>query len=291
MREHSVRLETGRKLLVREDGKPDGIPVFSLHGTPGCRLMPNLFTDDAATKGIRLISYDRPGYGGSTPAPGRRVVDVASDVAAIADELGLEKFGVWGVSGGGAPALACAAALPKRVLGAASLAGFAPYGADGLDYFAGMGELNIAEFQLMLKDRPAWEAMSRQARDALIATTPDQLRDRWSSLLSEVDRKSLTEEVVAWLISGIKEGLRTGDAGLRDDSLSLAMPWGFDLREIHVPVQIWHGGQDRFVPFSHGQWLAARIPGADVHLEPDEGHLTIVFRHLPDVEAWLASKC
>jgi pyruvate/2-oxoglutarate dehydrogenase complex dihydrolipoamide acyltransferase (E2) component len=120
--------------------------------------------------------------------------------------------------------------------------------------------------------------------------TPEQLREGFSSLCSEVDRAALTDEVVAYLIESGREGLRPGDAGMRDDNLSTILPWGFDLGAIRVPVQIWHGGQDRFVPVTHGEWLGARIPNAEVHLEPEEGHLTTFVRRVPAVQGWLADR-
>lgn len=290
MTEHTVRLGSGRKLQVREEGDTKGVPIFALHGTPGSRVMYPPHSTDAAKQGIRLISYDRPGYGGSAPNPGRRVGDVAGDVAAVADALGIDRFAVWGHSGGGAPALACAALLEKRVVGAASLAGAAPYPAEGLDWLAGTGELNEDDFRLMLRDRRAWEMKSRSDRNEMLSWTPDQLRAGLASLCSEVDRRALTDEVVDFLIQSGREALRPGDEGMRDDSLSTILPWGFDLAKIRVPVQVWHGGQDRFVPVTHGQWVSARIPNAEAHLEQDQGHITMFLQRVPAAHAWLRAK-
>lgn len=290
MKEQAVRPEPGRKLQVREEGDPTGKPVFVLHGTPGSRLMYGPIVADAAKKGLRLISYDRPGYGGSTPQPGRRVVDTAADVAAIAAALGLERFGVWGHSGGGAPALACAAVLGSRVVGAASLSGVAPYPAEGLDWIAGSGELNETDFRLMLRDRNAWEIKNRKDREEMLNWNADQLREGLASLCSDVDKQALTDEFVAFLLAQGREGLRPGNEGMKDDNLSEIKPWGFDLAKIRVPVQIWHGGRDRFVPVTHGQWVSARIPNADVHLERDQGHLTVFLRRVPLAQSWLAAK-
>ena len=241
-------------------------------------------------KGIRLISYDRPGYGGSPEQPGRRIVDVAADVAGIADSLRIDRFGVWGHSGGGAPALACAATLGRRVVGAVCSAGVAPYPAEGLDWLAGTGELNAEDFRLMLSDRRAWEEKNRKDRADMMSWNPDQLRQGLTSLCSEVDRQALTDELVEFLIRQGREGLRPGEAGMRDDNLSTILPWGFDFAQIRVPVQVWHGGQDLFVPVAHGRWVAARIPDADVHIEPNEGHITTFVRTIPVAQSWLAAK-
>jgi len=275
---------------VREEGDPKGHPVFALHGTPASRLIYGPIAADAAKKGIRLISYDRPGYGGSTPRPGRRIVDSAADVAAIADALQIDRFGVWGHSGGGAPALACAATLEGRVVGACSLSGVAPYPAEGLDWLAGTGELNVEDFRLMLKDREAWETKSRNDRAEMLSWDVSRLREGLASVCSEVDRQVLTGEFASFLLAQGREGLRPGDEGMRDDSLATIKPWGFDLARIHVPVQVWHGGQDRFVPITHGQWVAARIPNVDAHLERAEGHLTVFLRRVPLAQSWLAAK-
>jgi len=293
VRERTVRLESGQKLEVLEGGMAEGLPVFTLHGTPGSRLQYPAFAADAAAKGIRLISYDRPGYGRSSPVPGRRVVDEAAYVAAIADDLGIDRFAVWGWSGGGAPALACAASLPKRVVAAASLAGVAPYPAEGLDWPAGMGELNVSDFHLALEDPTGFDLKCRKDREELLAAGPDQLAEMWASVFSQVDRAALAaefKELMGFLILQVQEGLKSGHEGMRDDGLSQVRPYGFDPSSIRVPVQIWQGGQDLMVPFAHGKWLAARVPHADVHLEPDEGHITIGGRHIPDVHRWLASK-
>ena len=283
-------LASGRRLRVREEGDAKGRPVFSLHGCPGSRVNYPPIASDAAAKGLRLISYDRPGYGDSTARPGRSVGDTAADVAAIADALGLDRFGVWGHSGGGAPALACAALLGPRVVGAVCLAGVAPYPAEGLDWLAGTGELNETDFRLMFSDRVAWESKCRQDRDEMMSWGPDQVRAGLGSLLSDVDRGMLTDEFLEFLVRQGREALRPGHEGMRDDSLSIVLPWGFALSQIRVPVQVWHGDQDRFVPMSHGAWLGARIPNAEVHLEPNQGHLSLFVRRVPTTHSWLAGK-
>jgi len=263
-----------------------------LHGTPMSRLLYERWTTDARSIGVRLISYDRPGYGGSTPVPGRRVVDASADVVAIANHLGIDQFAVWGFSGGGAPALACAATRPDRAVAVASLEGLAPYPAEGLDWNAGMGVMSRPDFELLFRDQPAWESKCRKGREATLGSSrsPELFRQALSPLLSEADRAAFSEEVAGFLLRSWQEGLKVGDEGVRDDFLSQVKPWGFDLEGIRIPVQIWHGAQDRFVPFSHGKWLASRVPGAELHLEPDEGHISMISTHIPDVQRWLASK-
>jgi pimeloyl-ACP methyl ester carboxylesterase len=288
--ERNVQTGDGRTLRVLEAGDPGGRPVFFLHGTPGCRFLFADQVEDARRQGLRLIGHDRAGYGGSSPNKGRRIVDEAADVTTIANSLGIDRFAVYGWSGGGAPTLACAARLPDRVVGASSIAGVAPYPSEGLDWLAGTGELNVDDFNLMLSDQPAWEAKTAREAAMMAKATPEELREYLSSLLSEVDRAALTGRMVDFLVKQMREGLRSGISGPVDDSLSTAKPWGFELPTIRVPSQIWHGKHDKFVPFSHGEWLASRLPRAEHHLEPSEGHISMFINRVPSIHKWLASR-
>jgi pimeloyl-ACP methyl ester carboxylesterase len=244
--------------------------------------------ENARRHTLRLIGHDRPGYGGSTPNPGRRIGDEAADVAAIADALGLDRFAVYGHSGGGAPALACAARLPDRVVAAASLAALAPYPAEGIDWFAGMAEMNATGFKLMLNDPSAWEGTLAGDAATMVSTTPEQMAAYLSSLMSDADHAGLTNELAVFLHRQAQEGFKPGIAGARDDSLATAKPWGFELSSIRIPLQLWHGKLDNFVPYSHAEWLSARLPRADLHIEPTDGHISIS-RKYPLIHEWLAS--
>jgi pimeloyl-ACP methyl ester carboxylesterase len=285
--DREISLPDGRILQTREAGDSHGRPVFVLHGSPGSRFFWETQIRDATQRGIRLIGYDRPGYGGSTAKPGLCVADGPADVEAIANELGLDRFAVWGYSGGGPFALASAALLPDRVVAAASTASPAPYPAEGIDYFAGMGESNVSDWKLMMSDQAAWEKKAAEDRAGMLDATPRQLTEYLSSLLSDVDRGALTTEVAEFLSRQGKEGLKSGVQGWRDDGLAGAKPWGFELSSIRVPFQLWHGGSDRFVPFAHGEWLAAHLPRAEAHLEQNEGHISLIFNRFPSIHQWL----
>lgn len=285
-----VRLGSGRVIEVSEGGDLDGFPVFSLHGTPGSRILFRPHVEDAKRRGIRLIGFSRPGYGGSTRHKGRRIFDGASNVAEIADSLGIKRFAVLGFSGGGDYALACAAAFPDRVVAASSLSTLGPYGTEGFDFYSGMGEYNIEDYKLMLSNQAEWEAKSRQDAEVLTKQTKADRAKMIESLLSEVDKAVNTDEVDDFFQSQFGDGLRNGIEGSMDDQIATVMPWGFDLSSIRVPLQIWHGKEDRFVPFSHGRWLASRMPQAEVHLEEREGHISMFVNRIPDVQEWLASK-
>jgi pimeloyl-ACP methyl ester carboxylesterase len=210
LREFSIRLSSGRTLEISEGGDPKGLPVFTLHGTIGSRLLYPPHEADAESRHIRLIGYNRPGYGGSTPLPGLRIVETAVDVTAIADYLGLDRVAVWGISGGGAPALACAYALPRRVVAVSSVAGVAPYHAEGLDWFAGMGELNVEDTKMMLSDPVGWETKSRRDAGEQLKAAKADILQMFATLLSEVDRSALSDELTGYLQAQFQEAYKVG---------------------------------------------------------------------------------
>jgi pimeloyl-ACP methyl ester carboxylesterase len=280
----------GRVLQVLERGHPDGKPVLVHSGTPNSRLMHEPEVRLAERQEIRLISYDRPGYGGSTPWPGRTVADCAQDVRAIASGLGVERLAIWGISGGGPHALACAALLPDLVPAVGVLASVAPWGADGLDYFAGMGELNVDDVRLFFEDRAAARAKCEQDRLDYLKLSPEQLHELLETLLSPADAAVLTGELAQYLVDSTRSGLAPGAEGWWEDEVALNEPWGFELGAIRTPVLLYHGRQDRFVPFGHGEWLAGHIPGVRAQLTDDDGHLTLTERYLEQIHAWLLER-
>lgn len=168
----------------------------------------------------------------------------------------------------------------------ASLASLAPYGAPGLDYFTGMGQDNVDDMQLFVDDQDAARRKSARDRDELLQVTPEQILEAWASLLSPADAAVLSNELATYLVASMRDGLGPGDQGWWDDACAEMGAWGFSIDDITVPVQLWHGAQDRFVPFQHGQWLAEHIPGVDAHLTEQDGHLTLLDR-VPKVHAWL----
>jgi pimeloyl-ACP methyl ester carboxylesterase len=288
--ERTIAARDGRRLAVYEDGDHGGAPVLAIYGTPMGGRIYEPHAEDARSKGIRFVTFDRPGYGGSDPRPGRSVSDFVEDATAVADALGIERFAVWGVSGGGPHALACAALLGGRVVGVASLAGPAPYGAAGLDWLAGMGEDNVEEFGATLAGREALEPIQRRQADALAQGSPDDLRREWATLLSPVDSAVLTAGLSAFLHANTVAALAPGVDGWLDDDLAFVAPWGFELEAIDLPLQLWHGEHDRFVPLAHGRWLAERIPGADARLNHVDGHLTLFEHRVPEIHAWLLDR-
>ena len=185
--QRTARTPDGRTLAIEEDGDPNGRPVLVHGGTPNSRHLYPPTAIDAAARGLRLISYDRPGYGGSTPQPGRTVADCVADVRAICAELGIERLAMWGISGGGPHVLACAALLPDLVTAVVSLASPAPLDAEGLDWFAGMGQLNADDVRLYLRDPEAARAKMESDREASLAASAADLAAILQTLLSPAD--------------------------------------------------------------------------------------------------------
>ena len=287
--ESFVNTPDGRVLKVLEGGDTRGRPVFSLHGTPMSRFLYGPHLADASRRGIRLIGYDRPGYGGSSPHPGRKVADVAKDVAAIADSLGLDRFAVWGLSGGGPHAIACGALLPRRVVAIASMASPAPYPARGLDWLAGMGEDNVAEFGAAIAGQETLKAFLKPQHGQLAVVTADNIVKVFDNLLPPVDRAAMTGDLAEFFAAATREGLRPGYEGWMEDDLAFVSDWGFAPADVSVPVLIWQGTHDKMVPFAHGRWLAEQMPGAEVRLSSDDGHITLYQRRVSETHSWLLS--
>ena len=286
----SVATADGRTITVREGGDPNGVPVLVHAGTPGSSLLYEPVVRDAQERGIRLFSYDRPGYGGSTRDEGRNIASCGADVAAVCDALGVERFCVWGISGGGPHALATAALLPERVAAAAALAPVAPFDAEGLDFYEGMGEQNVEEFGAVFVSEEAHSANLERDREEILGATPEGLVEAWTTLLGPADRAVLTGSLAEFLIDSIRAGIEQSLDGWFDDDVAFTLPWGFELGAIRVPVLHWQGEQDKFVPFGHGVWLSGQIPGVDSRLTPDDGHLTLIESRLPEVHAWLVER-
>jgi pimeloyl-ACP methyl ester carboxylesterase len=272
----TVTATDGRTLTVAQWGDLDGFPVFSLHGTPGSRFARHYDESAYVEVGARVITYDRPGYGGSDRHRGRRVVDCVSDVADIADALGVERFAVTGGSGGGPHSLALAARLPARVTRASCDVGVVPFETPDFEWFEGMDPLNVREFEWALEGEEVLaREYGREAAEMLerVAADPSKvLGEDWQ--LSEADRaqlaKSERHEVVQQMIS---EAFREGVWGIVDDMLCVTKPWGFDIAEIRIPTRIMYGLTDVLVPRQHGDWLARNVPNAEVVIDEEAGHL------------------
>lgn len=270
-----VRLADGRDIDVLTAGPEGGLTLVVHQGTPSGLVLNSKIGHAAAERGLRVVQGARPGYEDSTPRPGRKVADVVADTAAVLDAVGADTYVSIGFSGGGPHTLACAALAPERCLGTASVAGAAPFSAEGLDFVAGMGPENIEEFGLAAQGAEALTPYLNKEAETMGDVTGEQVIAAFGGLISGADAAVLTGQFADELAQGLHGAVRNGIAGWRDDDLAFVTDWGFSLDALSGRAAIWQGDQDMMVPFSHGQWLAAHIPGARVHLEPGAGHLTM----------------
>lgn len=272
MIETDLTLADGRTLHTYDTGTGE-VAVFWHHGTPNIGTPPAPLLPVAERLGLRWLSHDRPGYGGSTPRPGRDVASAAHDVAAVADAFGIDRFAVVGHSGGGPHALACAALLPDRVFAAVSIAGLAPHGAEGLDWFAGMGESGRASLRAALAGRAAKEE--------------HEASDTGEMEFSQADLDAFDGDW-GWFGEVVRPAVESGPAALIDDDLAYVAPWGFDPGTIEAPVLLLHGGQDRVVPSAHSDWLANHCPTAELRVSQVDSHISIMDSAASALE-WLVS--
>lgn len=286
-----VQTSDSRRLAYAQIGDPDGTPAFVLHGTPGSRLN-GRHPDPSrvADAGLRVITYDRPGYGRSTRHPGRAVVDCVADIAAIADALGIERFVVTGGSGGGPHALAAAARLPERVIRAECNVSGAPYDVPDLDWFEGMDPENVKEFGWALEgEETLVRELEQEAEGKLSQLDEDPATLLGGFQLSEADQTVLQDQVVRERMrKSFREALASGVWGWVDDDLAFVKPWGFEVEEIRVPVQVRYGAGDVLVPVGHGEWLARHVPNANVIVDHEAGHLSTPDEHLERLRSLVA---
>ncbi len=273
-------LDDGRELAFAELGDPGGTPVFGFHGTPGSWRQLAICDAAARAESVRLIAPDRPGYGQSSYDPNRRLVDWPRDIEAIARQLDLSHFGVFGVSGGGPHAAVCARALGERLLGAAIVSGVAPPDTPGV--LDGMMAVNRLNFRLARQSpllvRPVMSSMIFAGRHFGERVVQSMQRS-----LPEPDRRVMARpEVAQAFMLDLRGASRTAARAAAQDFSLFARPWRFRLEDIAVPVHVWQGDLDVNVPVSHGKGQAARIPKATLHLCPGEGHMLFI-DHAPEI--------
>lgn len=281
-----VETADGRSLEVLTGGDPGGFPLLFHGGSPSAAVPYAPLGDAARDAGLRLVTYSRPGYGDSTARPRAepRVADDVADSEEVLGALGIDRFVTAGWSGGGPRALGCAALLPGRCLAAASIAGVAPHDGAGLDWKAGMAEENLAEYTAAETGREAYEAFLVEDFLPVLLADADDMEDAMGGLLPPVDRAAVDRPFLEWLTETFHRAGVQRVAGVLDDGQAAVRPWGFELGSITVPVAIYQGRQDAMVPYAHGEWLAAHVPGAEAHLTEDDGHLTLMSR-LPAILA------
>lgn len=262
-----------RRLAVEEAGSESGFPVIIHHG--GSRHLFPGAVRDAQASSLRLISYDRPGQGLSTPQPGRVVADCAADVRAIADALGIARAAVWGTSAGGPYALATAALLPDLVSSVCLFASVGPYGNPGLDFAAGMGEEFREQVRTFFEnpDKARADFRTGSAEWAPLGSDPAWWMGRWGDRAGADAAHS--QEVADYLALINRDGYGDSDEGWWEDWAASFLPWGFDLAHVQAPVAIWHGQQDTSPPCTHSRWLAEHLPHVTAQYPVDEDHTNV----------------
>jgi pimeloyl-ACP methyl ester carboxylesterase len=280
----TLHLRDGRRVGYAEYGDAEGVVGFYFHGHPGSRLEARFADETAAAAGIRVIALDRPGYGLSDYQSKRRILDWPGDVAEVADTLGLERFSVFGGSGGGPYALACAHELPDRVTRAGLIGSVAPYDAPGAT--SGMRWQNRVGFQLGARFPPLarliMRSMERQVRGR-----PERVVDAVAAAMSPADVLIVRRPDVRELLAAdLTEAFRQGSRGPALDVVLLGSPWRFRLEAIEPAVLLWHGEDDALVPLAMARHLEATIPDCRATYFPGEGHLLFVDHISEIVEAF-----
>jgi pimeloyl-ACP methyl ester carboxylesterase len=273
-------------VVVRSGVGVSGYPVLVHPGTPGSRHLYPPTVEAAAACGLKLISWERPGYADRPGMPGRTVADGAAETGKIADALGIDRFATWGFSGGGPFSLACAALLPDRVTAAVVIASLSPYDPDS-EWSSGWSPEHQAEVRRFFEDPTVARDNFRQEAEVFkqSLSAPDGWMQRWGDKAGKDAEHS--REVADWLATSFGEAMKRGDEGWWEDWAAFLGPWGFDLGAIRTPVQLWHGAKDASAPASQGRQLANQIPGVDAHFTDEEDHTDIEFNHQAEGWKWI----
>lgn len=275
----TASLDGDRTLAYAEYGDPDGAPLVFCHGLPGCRVQGSLLREAASERGVRVIAPDRPGIGRSESAGARPLGDWAADVAALADALGVDEYGVLGFSAGGPHALACAARTPERVTRCVVAAGSPPPGfAADLDGFM-RAATGVARYSVHLARPLAW-LFCRRVEGA----------DRFTDVVGDPRDGDLADprlgETGRVLLSDARKAVRQGPQAIAAEFAALGRDWRFDLGDVGVPTRVVHGAEDGAVPASVGERVADAVPGAELVVHENAGHYLVVTEHAGELVAW-----
>jgi pimeloyl-ACP methyl ester carboxylesterase len=279
-----VKTPDGRDLLVESAGDPMGRTLLFFNGTPTSRKLFPEMVAEANARGAHLICYNRPGYGGSTPKPGRTVADSVNDVIAVTNYFGIERMAVWGISGGGPHTIAAATLLPDLVCAAATFASLAPFASSNFDYFKGMPEKKQKERTLYFSDPVEFQRHLHRSREDIMNST-EEILDRKLRVMPPKARVS--KAFYAFSYETMRVAVQEGIEGYWEDYQAFFSEWDFDFLANTTPIQIWHGRRDLDVPYQHSEWLARAIPKSELHLTEDDGHFSILENHRVEVMEWL----
>lgn len=253
------KVKDNRKLEILDNGITSDKAIIFHHGTPGHASAWSNWLEDAASRGIRAISYSRAGYGTSDRNFGRSVLSNNSDISLLLDGKNISNFVAIGWSGGGPHALA--GALDHRNVGVITLAGVGEYGAPDLDFLEGMGPENHDEFGAALLGEAVLDAWMNANAGSMKNVTGAEIKEAFGGLIGDADKAVIEGDFADQMAATMRSGLAVSFDGWIDDDLAFVRPWGFNLREISKPVFIWQGDDDFMVPHAHSKWLAEHIPG------------------------------
>jgi pimeloyl-ACP methyl ester carboxylesterase len=277
-----VPLRDGRVSEVLVTGQQERALVW-FTGTPGGAVPDDRFAQQCADQGLRLVMPLRPGYGQSSPRPGRRIIDFAEDVDQVLQHLGIAEVVCMGGSGGGPNALAMARALPQcRAAGV--LVSPAPRDAEGLDFYDGMATSNQRLWRLADQGEDAIRPALEEQRALLFdAESVETFIGNFDDSVAAVDREAMLDPDGPPMAASTRKALENGIEGWVQDDIAMTTPWGFDLRDITTPVSFWTGRLDQFVSWKHTVWMAERVPGSHLHVHGDEGHISLKAHHFPEI--------
>jgi pimeloyl-ACP methyl ester carboxylesterase len=276
-----IILSDGRSLSFAEYGDRQGKPVFYFHGFPGSSLEAKLAEKISLDTRVRFIGIDRPGYGFSSVKPERTISDWADDVSELADALGIDRFSILGVSGGGPYAAACACKIFDRLDAAGIICGMGPADIKGLTqampwtYRQG----------LRLSNRfPAIAAVLFPFLSFFFRYYPERMLSILSRKVAAPDKIALkNKELVNVLSNSFREGFRSSLRWPARDAVLYSRPWGFRLQDIRIRVHLWHGEMDRIVPLEMARYMARTIPDCRATFYADEGHFSIILNRIEEI--------
>ena len=283
-RKSIISTPDGRELWLESSGSPLGKTLLFHNGTPTSRKLFQEMVVEGTDRGAHLICYERPGYGGSTPHPGRSIADSVKDVLAIATYFRKERIAVWGISGGGPHAIAAAVLLPELVCAAATFASLAPITAPHFDFFQGMSEKKARERKLYFSDEVAFQNYLRESRQEILSANSHYLSAKLAAMAPEV---RVSRSFYEFSYETMRRAVEKGIEGYLEDYQAFFSEWGLDLSQNTVPIQLWHGRNDSDVPFHHSVWLSEAIPHSELNLTSTDGHFSILEKHRVRVMEWL----
>ncbi|MEJ2223300.1 MAG: alpha/beta hydrolase [Desulfobacterales bacterium] len=279
--QNHITLSDGRRLSYAEFGDRQGRPVFYFHGFPGSRLEAKLADGISLESKVRFIGIDRPGYGRSSVKAVRTFIDWADDVAELADSLGIARFSILGVSGGGPYAAACACKMPDRLDAVGIICGMGPV--DVPDLIRGMPWLYRQGLRLAGR-LPQITATLYSFSAFFFRNYPERMLSILSGKVSGNDKIALkNKKLIQVLSASFREAFRNSLRWSATDAVLYSRPWGFSLKDINIPVHIWHGEKDRIVPPEMGRYMAQSIPNCRATFFPNEGHFSIILNRIEEI--------